>query len=119
MHAVDDAQLGAGRIGQLAIDQRGRNHPDHLAALGQRAFREGAHQAKLAPAIDHANPAPGEGAADLAGQGDPARVRRRGRAAIDGETPHPRSSSISRAVALAPATTPGMPAPGWVAAPTR
>src|SRR5690606_27715793 len=33
---------------------------------------------------------------------------------------HPaRSSSISSAVTLAPATTPGMPAPGWVPAPTR
>ncbi len=30
-----------------------------------------------------------------------------------------RSSSISPAVALALPTTPGMPAPGWVPAPTR
>ena len=40
-----------------------------------------------------------------------------------GEDPHAptfaRSSSISPAVAFALPTTPGMPAPGWVPAPTR
>ena len=56
----------------------------------------------------------------LARQLDVARIGRRGGAAVDGQGIHlARSSSIRPAVAFALPTTPGIPAPGWVPAPTR
>ena len=56
---------------------------------------------------------------DFGGQFHVARIGRGGRTAIDRKALHFRSSSISRAVARALATTAGTPAPGWVPAPTR
>jgi hypothetical protein len=87
--------------------------PAAMRAAGQRA-----HQAEPPAAIDDADAAPAS-AAPTCGPARYSADRRGGGPAVDGEALHARSSIISFAVALALPTTPGMPAPGWVPAPTR
>ncbi len=101
---------GGGKLGLMGA----------VAAGALLAGGDSAHQAELAAAVDHADAAAGEGVADLHRQLLVARVLGAGRAAIDREALHlVKSLIISPAVALAPATTPGIPAPGCVPAPTR
>src|ERR1044072_7202981 len=78
-----------------------------------------AHQPKLAAAIDPPDPAFGEPMPDHPRRLDIDRIRRARRPAIDCDTLHLLSPSINAAVALALPTTPGMPAPGCVPAPTK
>ena len=110
----DTAQValdsGLGKVWNLGI----RNDNGIGDGIGHRA-----HQPAPPAAIDHPDPAPGQGAANLPGERNVTIVRRAGRSAIDRDPLQARSSTISRAVALALPTTPGMPAPGWVPAPTR
>src|SRR5690606_31886203 len=100
------------------------DHPDDLTAGKQRPCGDRAHQPELAAAVDHADALARERVADLHRQFFVARVLGTRRAAVDRHAPDrtghwARSPSISPAVALALPTTPGMPAPGWVPAPTR
>ena len=99
-------------------------YADDVAPAILRAPGNRAHQPELAPAINQPDAARGQCRADIIGKLDIARVFGRGRTAINGETFHAfaftaRSSSIKPAVAFALPTTPGMPAPGCVPAPTR
>lgn len=121
VHRAHDVKLGAAAMRDLGIDQRLRDHADHLAARLQRRVGNRAHQPQPPAAIDHPDPALGEGTADETGILDIDGIARGGRAAIDGETVEGRHgcSSISAAVALALPITPGMPAPGCVPAPTK
>ena len=119
VHRLDRDQLRAIVVGEFTLYHRMRDHPYHLTPLIECALRQRAHQAKPPAAIDDADTALRQPRAHVARQFDVARIGRRGRAAIDGEALHLRSSIIRPAVALALPTTPGIPAPGWVPAPTR
>ena len=89
--------------------------PAAKAEIGNRA-----HQPQTATAIDDTNAAFRKHASDRAGCLDIDRVFRCCRTAIDRESLHYSiSSNISPAVAFALPTTPGMPAPGCVPAPTK
>src|SRR5581483_12078188 len=58
---ADDVELGETVVRELAIDELLRDDADHLAAGRERAFRERAHQADLAAAVDDAEAARGHG----------------------------------------------------------
>jgi hypothetical protein len=118
VHARYHTQFGAAGKGDFGLRQRLGDHPDHFAAGIERALRHRAHQPAHAAAIDHADPALSEHGPGLARQRHVTGIGRGGRSAIDRDPFQARSSTISFAVALALPTTPGMPAPGCVPAPT-
>ena len=61
---VDDPQVGQAAMGELAIDQPARDHADDLAARLERRVGDRAHQPDPAAAVDDADPACGQTAAD-------------------------------------------------------
>ncbi len=55
VHRVDDAQVREARVGDLAIDQRLRDHADRVAARVQHRVGDRAHQPDARPAVDEAD----------------------------------------------------------------
>ena len=85
---ADHVQLGQAAVRELAVDERLRDHADHLAAGRERPFGDGAHQTDAAAAVDDADPAGGCGGAERACR---VGVRRRpsaGGAAENADPPH-------------------------------
>jgi len=50
-------KLGQAAVRQLAVDELLRDHADHLAACGEGAVRQRAHQPDTAAAVDEPKPA--------------------------------------------------------------
>ena len=119
VHSRNHAKLAAFVVGDLAVDHRLGDHADDMAARRHGRFGKRTHQAQPPAAVDNVDPARGQCFAHFAGKLHIAWIGRRGRPAIDCDALHIRSPIISPAVALALPTTPGIPAPGWVPAPTR
>src|SRR5690606_32801699 len=118
VHARDDVEFGDAAVRDLGADERVGDDPDHFAAGLQCAVGDRAHQPEPAPAIDDTDTACRKRAADVARGFDIDRIFGRRGPAIDGKAFHI-SSNINWAVALALPTTPGIPAPGCVPAPTK
>ena len=83
VHRVDDPQVAQPGVGDLAVDQRLRDHADHLGAGRERRVGHDAHQADVGAAVDDAEPALGE-------------LRRRARPRPRGRPGRDRGSSRSR-----------------------
>ena len=90
---VDDPQLAHAGMGQLAVDEPGRDHADHPTAGRQRRVGDGAHQPETAAAVDELDPAPGEPCPD----------RGRGRPRSPGRVPAlaPQNTQIERRAGIA------------------
>ena len=52
---ADDVQLRQAAVRELAVDERLRDHADHLAAGRERSVGDGAHQPDPAAAVDDAD----------------------------------------------------------------
>ncbi len=111
-------EFGDAAMRDFGADERVGNDSDHFAAGFQCAVGDRAHQPEPAAAIDDADPPLGQRAPDVARGFDIDRIFGGRGPAIDGKALHI-SSNIKRAVALALPTTPGIPAPGCVPAPTK
>ena len=119
VHGAHDVKFSAAAMRDLGIDQRLGNDADDFAARLKRRIRDRAHQAQPTAAIDDADATFGKRATNGLGAFDIDGIGGGRGATVNGQTLHRRSSSINFAVALALPTTPGIPAPGCVPAPTR
>jgi hypothetical protein len=74
-------------VADLALQEPGRNQPDHLAAGGDRGVGHGAHQPDVAAAVDHGQAGRPEEPAQLGGERPVRRVEAVARAAEDADAP--------------------------------
>ncbi len=96
VHPRYDMQLGQVPVRGFGFDERVGNHADHFAARRQRAVGDGAHQSQAPAAIDDADPARGQGAADMARGLDIDGIGGSRGPAIDGKALHRSNAFKSR-----------------------